>query len=409
MSSRSNPQGGPPGLWIVVTHGTTARLLLRGQLAYLRQNGFAVTVVGSPGPDLDRAAEREGVRSLAVPMSREISPFKDLGALLRLLRLLRQERPQIVSAGTPKAGLLAMLAARLARVPARLYLLRGLRLETARGLRRWLLTAAERLAAVCAHRVICVSSSLRARYLELGLTTPDKARVLGSGSSNGIDLHRFDRPELDGAGDELRRALGIPPEAKVVGFVGRLTRDKGIADLVRAFGRLRSQLGDARLLLLGRLEDGDPVDREIVERIRAGEGIHAPGEVDDPERYYRAMDLLAFPSYREGMPNVPLEAAACRRAAVGYRVTGTVDAIVDGETGRLVEPGDWPGLADAVLGYLLDPELRAAHGEAARRRVEAELRHERLRELWRQEYVDLLTEKRLAPPGATATAERPPS
>lgn len=381
----------PPRLVYIVTHPMTARHLLRGQLRSLRRRGFEVILVTSPGPDLEVAAEREGVRVEVVPMAREMAPWRDLRALTRLTRLLRRLTPDLVNAGTPKAGLLGMLAARRARVPVRIYTLRGLRLETARGWRRAVLKLTERLACRSAHRVVAVSDSLRSRCLELGLAPPEKVEVLGPGSSNGVDVERFaPRPERRARGRELARKLGIPVRAPVVGFVGRLTRDKGIGDLLAAFDRLRKMVPETRLLLLGEPEPGDPPPPQVQGRLDGDPRIHRAGFVPDTAPWYPVMDVVAFPSRREGFPNVPLEAAAAGLPTVGYRVTGTVDAVEDGVTGRLVAPEDTEALAAALAAYLTDPKLGQRHGEAARQRAEGSFRRERVWERWAALYRRML-------------------
>lgn len=375
-----------PSIVYVVTHPMTARLLLAGQLRYLAEAGFEVTLVTSPGPDLAGVAEREGVRVETVAMAREISPLRDLAALARLVRLFRRLRPGIVNAGTPKAGLLGMLAARLARVPVRIYTLRGLRLETARGPKRRLLAAAERLACACAHRVVCVSRSLERRAVELGLTAEDKTLVLASGSSNGVDVERFAAAARDRERTEaLRRELGLPAGSPVVGFVGRFTRDKGIAELADAFDRLSRGLPAARLLLLGDFEPGDPVPPSLVARLRHDSRVVQAGFVPDTAPFYPLIDVLAFPSHREGFPNAPLEAAASGVPTVGSRATGVVDAVVDGRTGTLVPVGDVEALAHALLEYLRDPALRRSHGDAARERVRGEFRRGEVWRAWERE------------------------
>ena len=371
-------------LLIVVTHPMTADLLMRGQLRYLLEQGWRVGVVSSPGPQLDTVAAREGCTPFPVPMARAISPFADLGALYRLARVVREFQPDVVSAGTPKAGLLGTLAAFLMRVPQRVYVLRGLRLETARGWRRRLLTMTERVAARLATKVVCVSPSLRSRCLDLRLARAEKVTVLGSGSSNGVDTARF------APGDAPASLVPFPPDIPVIGFVGRFTHDKGIADLLAAFARLRLEMPGLVLLLVGDHEEGDPVSPRVTRQLAECSEIHVIGFVQDTAPYYRRMSVLAFPSAREGLPNAPLEAAASAVPTVAYRATGTIDAVVDGRTGAIVEQGDVEALAEALLRYLEDPELAANHGREARERVLEEFRSEIVWQRWASFYASLL-------------------
>jgi glycosyltransferase involved in cell wall biosynthesis len=386
-----------------VTHPITARYLMRGQPAWLRRRGFEVTVVAAPGPDLVEVAERERVAVEPVPMKREPAPLADTLALVRLVRLFRRLRPTIVNAGTPKAGFLGMVAARMARVPVRVYTQRGLRLDGTRGVKRRVLAATERAAVGCAHRVLCNSESLRWRMVELGLAPEAKTIVLGAGSSNGVDVERF-RPRSEG-GPQLRGSLGIPPDAPVVGFVGRLVRDKGIADLAAAMEEVWRRAPQARLLLVGELEAGDAVGPDLVARLAAAPRVVATGWAADVAPYYGVMDVLAFPSYREGLPNAPLEAAACELPVAGYAATGTVDAVAQGETGTLAPVGDVAGLAAALTTYVEDPDLRRAHGAAGRRRAVELFRPEVVWEALAAEYDRLLVERGLAPAAAPRAPE----
>ena len=378
-----------PRLLYVVTHAMTARHLLRGQLAWMQARGFEVAVASSPGVDLDVVAEREGVQVFPVAIPREIDPITDLRAVAALRRVMAEWQPDIVNAGTPKAGLLGMMAARAARVPVRIYTLRGLRLETTDGLTRSILRTTERVASACAHEVVAVSHSLAARYVALGLAPEPKVRVLGAGASNGVEVERFAAPDPDEVA-ELRARVGLPDGVPVVGFVGRFTRDKGIVELVEAFERVRSDVPDVRLLLVGAFEDGDPVPPATVERIESHPAIVQAGFMSDPAPTYALMDVLSFPSYREGFPNVPLEAAAAGLPVVGFQATGTVDAVDDRETGALVEVGDAAGLADVLATYLADDDLCARHGAAGRARVRRSFTPERVWEALLAEYDRLI-------------------
>jgi len=355
---------------------------LRDQVAHLKGRGFDVWAVSSPGPWLNTFAMNEGIPARAVTMSRSITPIADLVSLVRLWRVFREIRPDIVHGHTPKGGLLAMIAAFLAGVPLRIYTVHGLPLETATGWRRELLRWTERLSCLLAHRVHSVSPSLRTRVLAEGLCSPAKVRVLGLGTVNGVDAAKLFTPGREQVQDgaEVRRLLGIPPRAPVVGYVGRIVRDKGVPELVQAWNTIRAEFPEAHLLMAGHFEPQDPVSAETEKRLRSDPTIHLAGLVESMPGMYAAMDVVALPTYREGFPQVPLEAAAMERPVVATRVTGCVDAVVDGVTGTLVPAGDARALADGLLAFLRDPALRRTHGRAGRARVLREFRPE---SLWR--------------------------
>ena len=377
-----------PRLACLVTDPLITRVQMAGQLSYLRQRGFEVTLIAASGEELQQTAVREGVRVIPVPMSREIALWEDWKSLRHLTAVLQDLQPDIVNAGTPKAGLLGMLAATWARVPIRIYTLRGLRMETATGAKRLLLTTTERVAARCAHKVVCVSPSLRDAFLHHRLGSTSQAVVLGGGSSNGVDADRFaSTPVRCQAARAIRQSMGIPEEARVIGFVGRLTRDKGVAELLAVFQALEQDMPGLHMLLVGGFEEGDPLGAKLRDAIWSNPRVHITGFVNDTAAYYSAFDLLVFPSHREGLPNVPLEAAASGRPTAGFAATGTVDAVLDGQTGRLVPVGDVNGLTEAVRRYLSEPQLLARHGMQAQQRVQTDFRRE---VIW-QALADLYT------------------
>lgn len=391
--------GQRPKIMYAGTSPLSAEWFMRGQLRYMREMGFTVTVVSGPGLGLDQARVQQGVEAMAVPMNRRGSPRQDFQSLLQLWRTVRRLRPDITNVGTPKAGLLGGIAAWLNRVPCRIYTLHGLRLETTRGLQRMILMWCERVTCACADEVISVSKSLRERAIGLGIVAPEKIRVLGAGSCNGVDTERFAlSAEVVKRASALRRELGFSSETLVLGFVGRLTRDKGIAELLRAFDILRGRLPDVRLLLVGDFEDDDPVPDWARRRIERDPQIRYTGFVNEVETYYHVMDVLTLPTYREGLGNAILEAHAAGKPVVATKTTGVVDVIVDGVTGILVPIGDAEALARACRTLLEDSRLAKEMGQAGRARVVELYRQETVWEGLLQEYLRLLDGKALSLP-----------
>ncbi len=389
---------------ITLMHVTTVPLSLRfvaGQAAYMRAKGFESHAVSSPGAPLTQFATQESVPVHPVSMARRITPFRDLVALLQLWRLFRRLRPHIVHAHTPKGGLLGMIAARFAGVPVRIYHMHGLPFITATGLTRRILMATEAVSCRMASQVLCVSRSVRSLAIDLRLSPPENIHVLLQGSCNGVDAEtEFDPDRLNGSvRSDTRRRYGIPADATVIGFVGRLARAKGLVELSDAWKMLRDEHPDLHLLLIGPEEPGDPPPSGLLEGLRADPRVHFTGENWDTPPLYRAMDILALPTHREGFPLVLLEAAAMRVSIVATRVTGCLDAVQEGLTGTLVPAFDAVALADGLARYVCDPVLRRLHGEAARDWV---IREFCPKDIWQaiyQEYVRCLLSKGLRPQG----------
>ena len=391
--------GNSPRPKLVIIVATEFLLFFRGCIANLRSSDFDVSVISSAGPgqELIRA---EGGSTFDVQMNREISPLADLVSLWRLWRILRRIRPDITSSGNPKAGLLGGLAAVLARVPCRIYALHGLRLETTTGLKRRILVWTEQIACKCAHRVICVSPSLRQRAIDLGLVEATKACVI---PSHGVEVERYAATaENLGRADELRHKLDLPKDVLVIGFVGRLTRDKGVPELIDAYWDLRSDFPELRLLLVGDFEDGDPVPQTLRARIEGDPLILRPGFVPDTSAYYHLMDVFVLPTWREGLGLVNIEAQAAGKPVVTTCATGAVDSVQNGKTGLLVPVGDVSALVHAIRSLLKDAAKREEMGRQGQEWVTREFPRNKILAALTREYQNLMVE-RLGPRRSEST------
>lgn len=380
----------------------TIECLMRGQLAFMRDRGFEIFVMSAPGEALERVVQRDNVKALALPLVRRFDPFADFRSLFLLMKEFRRIKPSIVQASTGKAGPLGMLAALLAGVPVRIYLVRGVLMSRGTGLFRFVLQMVEWVACRCAHRVLAVSDSVAHMLTNEVLCPPEKLKVLGKGSSNGVDATGLFNPaHVDArARCRLKKELGIQEEELVIGFVGRIVRHKGIEELAVAWQGVRSKLERVKLLMIGPLEPEDPLPPGLLEALQKDKRVVILDQVahEDMPLYYSLIDVIAFPTYSEGLPNVPLEAAAMEVPTVGTRVTGCVDAIQDGVTGLLVPVRNATALEEALLAYLRDPTLRRRHGRAARERVLRDFSPTALWQALYQEYVALLSEKGLPLP-----------
>jgi glycosyltransferase involved in cell wall biosynthesis len=375
-----------------IVTGPKPLLFVEGQLRLMLARGFEVHVACTAADaKLRTFCAEQGCHWYEVPISRAIAPGSDLRSILRLLRLIRQIRPTVVEAHQSKAGLVGMLAAKLAGVPVRIYINHGTAFASAHGLGRALIKQGERLTCAAATAVRFVSPSLRSLFVAEGCCAETKIRPVVL-SICGVDAERRFNPERVAAcqGPTVRERYGIPPDAPVLGFVGRLIRIKGIETLNAAWRILRDRFPMSHMIMVGDYDDRAPVPPAIRQSLSDDPRVHRETFTNAVASYYAAMDVLVLPSHHEGLGMVLLEANAMNVPTVGSRIPGTVDAIQDGVTGTLVEPRDTPGFVGAITAYFEDPELRRRHGQSGREWVLKEFRPEDVWEAIHQDYLDIL-------------------
>lgn len=341
---------------------------LGNQLTYFRKKGYDIHIVCSPSDELDDYAKKQGFKYKEIPILRKISLIQDLKSIWLIFRYIRINQIEIVSGHTPKGGFLAMIAAFLAGTKIRIYFRHGLVYETSNGLRRYLLITVDRLASLLATKIVCVSPSVYRRSLEDRLNPVSKQLVLAHGTCNGIDIHRFSKSSINERRlIDLKNKYAISDDDFVIGFSGRLVRDKGIVELVNAFQEIHTKYPKTKLLLVGMLEVRDAVPVSVVQTIQTDSNIIYTGYVVNGviEYYYALMRVFVLPSYREGFPTSVLEASSMELPVITTQVTGCVDSILSNETGIFVKH-DSHELALAIERFITDPEYARVMGVQGR-------------------------------------------
>lgn len=325
---------------------------------------YEVVLLSSPGEELDGAKAQYGVKTIAVPMERHISVLKDFVSLCRLIKVFFCERPDIVHSMTPKAGMLCMMAGWLTRVPVRVHTFTGLVFPTSTGLKRRILMFTDWLTCACATHVIPEGEGVKAD-LQNNDITKKPLQVLGYGNVKGVDLLYYVRSEELKVKSEELKTDGVFTFL----FVGRIVRDKGINELVKAFQHLHSHNLNIRLWLVGAYEDSlDPISNETRQIIADNDGIEAVGvkRGDELLAYYAAADCFVFPSYREGFPNTVLEAGAMGLPSVVTDINGSREIIIEGFNGVIIPPRDEQALFEAMTEMLENTEKRKEMATNAR-------------------------------------------
>lgn len=360
----------------ITTVPLSLKVLLKGQLRFMASNGFDVKGVSSEGEELREVHENEGIAVEAITMSRKITPFQDLKSLWEMWNFLIKEKPQIVHTHTPKAGIIGMLAARLAGVPHRLHTVAGLPLMEATGVKRKILNFVEKLTYSSATRVYPNSKGLYDFILQNNFTQSNKLKIIANGSSNGIDTTFFSPDQVtETERVTLREKLNIQPDDFVFVFVGRIVSDKGINELIKAFSELQAaennEPAGIKLLLVGGLEnDLDPLNSETLAEINQNKDIISVGFQQDVRSFFAIADALVFPSYREGFPNVVMQAGAMGLPSIVSDINGCNEIIIEGENGLIIPSKNVEKLKEKMLTLAKDKNLYTKLKGNSRRMIE---------------------------------------
>lgn len=373
----------------ISTVPTSLDVFCKGLLRELQEKeDYEIVAVSSSGAALQAIAEREGVRTVAVDMKRHISPVHDLVSLWRLVRVFRREKPTMVHSITPKAGLLSMMAAWICRVPVRMHTFTGLVFPTATGIKQRILIFTDRLTCACATHIVPEGEGVKNDLIRFGITKKP-LKVLGYGNVRGIDLNYYNAtlPDVKAAADKIRR------DGKFTFiFIGRLVRDKGINELVDAFVRLNSQWPKTRLLLVGPYEENlDPLSPETLSAININEAIQCVGTQNDVRPWLAASDVFVFPSYREGFPNVVIEAGAMGLPSIVTDINGSREIIEDGKNGVIIPSHDENALYMAMDSFISNPKNVKRLAQQARPMIASRYEQGYVRQCLKGYYREILS------------------
>ncbi|MEP7373403.1 MAG: glycosyltransferase family 4 protein [Chitinophagaceae bacterium] len=383
-----------PKLIRVTTVPMALKVLLRGQMRYMKKAGFDVIMVSAEGKELEDVLQYEDCPHHLVPMTRKITPVADTQSLWKLYRFLKKEKPDIVHSHTPKAGLIAMLAAKFAGVKIRVHTIAGLRFMTATGFTRKILIRMEKITANAATHVWPNSMSLLKYVQDNKLVKAGKLEVIGKGSSNGIDLTRFSKIALSEEGiRKAKETISYDPSLTYILSVGRIVKDKGISELAKAFVSLYRENDKLRLVLVGTFEEKlDPLDESIMRLVKTHPGIILAGWHDEVEYFMSIADILVHPSYREGFPNVVLQAGAMECPVVCSRIEGNIDIVDENIDGLVFTAKDENDLYQKLKQAIAEPAAMKQMAVLLRKKIEENFDRTFVQEQLRKKYEFLLKE-----------------
>lgn len=364
----------------ITTVPMALRYLLPGQMHFMAENGFDVLMISADGKEIRDIIKNEQCPHIIVPMTRKITPFRDLSCLFRLISIFRREKPDIVHTHTPKAGLLGMLAAKYCGVKIRIHTVAGLPMMVEKGFKYWLLKQVEKLTYKAANHVWPNSNSLMEFISAQHLVSAPKLKVIGKGSTNGIDLNRFSVSVLQEKKiQDCKASINYSDQNKYLLCIGRLVVDKGIVILINGFTALQKTDPLVKLILVGDYENElNPLPDPIVKEIENNPGILHISWTADVEYYMHIADHFIFPSLREGFPNVLLQAGAMELPIVCSRIPGNIDIVAHNETGLIFDDRDEKQMLAMVEYALANPEAVQKMAKRLRQIIEADFRRENI-------------------------------
>ena len=319
---------------------------------------FDITAIAcreSEGTYLEKYGQEVGMKTVPIEFTRAITPIQDVKAILKLYKFLKKEQPEIIHSHTPKAGMVSMIAAKLAKVPIRIHTVAGLPLEEATGMRKILLKSIEKITYAAATKVLPNSNGLKQTLLEFNLCPEKKINIIGKGSSNGINTDYFDPEKISELEvTNLKNELGLTGDETILIYIGRLVKDKGVNELITTFDSISKSHPKCRLLLLGYYEqERDPLNEDTLRIIKENTAILERGFIRDIRPYLLLSSFLVFPSYREGFPNVVLQAAAMQLPAIVTDINGCNEIIQNNYNGLIIPKKNSEALEEAIQ-YLIE-------------------------------------------------------
>jgi len=340
---------------------------LKGQVRYLVSNGYEVVIISGRGDEISLLSKEENARLYFIDFTKKINPFSDLLCLFEIIQILYKEKPNIVNAGNPKPGLLIMIACFLLGIKNRIFTLHGLVSDSRYGFAGTIIKCSEKLTCLLARKIIVVSPTLLKHALELKLFPNSKGLIIEQGSCNGINLNTFSyNDETNKSKEALINKLQVPKDSFVIGFVGRLNKDKGMNLLFEAFNRLKIKYNNIFMLMVGPLEPEDAFNQNYIDQLFTDKHIFYLGKLNDVAPVYALMDVFVLPSFREGLPNVLMEAAAMEIPMIASNINGCIDIVQQDINGMLFKKGDVNELTAAIENYILNPQLAKLHGSKGR-------------------------------------------